>query len=415
MELNYQNLENIFEESIGEIIPAEQKKEPVYVNDMIKVEPAKYGLDLKSAHNLTSGLMVIFAERDSLISQYKQAVQMEITPISIEHFKKLRLKIRDNRTKGIEKWHKTTKEYFLAGGKFCDVIKNMESAINEEMEAKLEECEKYYENLEKKRLLDLKTARLAEIAQYMEFVFADKIEELTPEQFDNLKAGAKLQYDAKIEAERKAEAERIEREHKEKLLYERKLLIAPFVQFYGKNELLTIETTAEQSATLIENLKAAKAAYDKEQAEIKAENDRLKAEADRKAKEIEDERKKQAELLAEQKKESDKLAKIEAEKKAAEIAKLKAEADKVAKELADKKAAEIAEQKRIQAEKEAKEKAEKEAAKAPDKEKLIKWVESFNCDNTVSYSTEAAKQKSNEIMEKFLAFKKWAKTQIETI
>ena len=39
--------------------------------------------------------------------------KLEITEENLPVFKELRLKIRDNRTKGIEKWHKLNKAFFL--------------------------------------------------------------------------------------------------------------------------------------------------------------------------------------------------------------------------------------------------------------------------------------------------------------
>lgn len=137
------------------------------------------------------------------------------------------------------------------------------------------------------------------------------------------------------------------------------------------NDKLEAEKKAEEARIQKEKEEAA------ERERIKIENERLKKEAEAKEKALEIERKKQAELLAKQK------AEIEA----------KAKADKEEKQ-------------RIE--------AEKKAAKAPDKEKLTKWVDSFVIPNVLGLNPESEKT-YNEIYDKFIAFQKWAKTQIESI
>ena len=57
---------------------------------------------------------------------------------------------------------------------------------------------------------------------------------------------------------------------------------------------------------------------------------------------------------------------------------------------------------------------EKKAAKAPDKTKMVTWVESMDIPDHgyLKLSTEDAIRMSNEIYDKFYSFKKWAKSKI---
>lgn len=215
--------------------------------------------------------------------------------------------------------------------------------------------------------------RINEVSKYAE-INRIEFENMSEDIFDSFLSGLKANYEAKIEAEKKAE-ERIE--------------------------------AARLESERIEKQRI--------------ENERLKAEAEIKSKELEIERKRQAEILANQKAEADKKlaeerakAKAEADRIEAENkARLKAEQDAKAKleaELQAKRDAEIkAENERKQAEQKAKAEAEKNA-KAPIKQRLNIWVDSFEINRTF-----VEHEKAKEIIQKFEAFKKWAKTEIESI
>jgi len=163
-----------------------------------------------------------------------------------------------------------------------------------------------------------------------------------------------------------------------------------------------IEAEAKAEEERIAALKAAAEA----KAAMEAENKRLREVAEAKENQIQAERK-AMELKAQKEKAAAdailKTAKDANEKLQAEI-KAKAEAEAKVKKDAEIKAALELKEKQL---------AEAKAAKAPKKQKLNDWVDSFTLPPIPNGLTN--NETSIEIIEKFEAFKKWAKTKVETI
>ena len=390
------------------------------------VNPQEFGLEAEKANEMVSNLKSTIAEREVLQNAYIDVIDLEVTKENIPTFKELRLKLVKNRTT-IEKWHKSNKAFFLAGGRYVDAIRNKEILVNQEMESKLMDAEKHFENLERERLTQLQNKRVEQLSKYVEDANERDLSSMDEDVWEAYLSAKKKAYEDRIEAERKAEAERLENEILDKIAQDRRFEIAPYAQFNeGNHDLRSM--TNEDYSNLLKSLKDAKNLYEAEQEKIRLENERLKKEAEKKELEakkerqrIENERaaeaKKQAEMLAKQKAESERLAKLEAEKteklrKEQEAILIKERQDraKLEAELKAKRNAEIeAENKRIEAEKLAKLEADK-LAKAPIKKQLNLWVDSFeipvlNVDN----------EKATLIKEKFEAFKKWSKSEINKI
>lgn len=299
------------------------------------IDPKEYGLEPVKATEMTSGLNSIIEERKALESIFNEIILKELNEDTLKEARSLRLNVRDNRTKGIEVWHKTNKAFYLAGGRFVDAVKNKEIAINERMESKLDEIENHFKLLEENRLTKLKADRISllepygEVNQYIDLKAMDEVA------FNNLLADTKLAYETRRQNELKAEQDRVEAEKK------------------AEQEKIEAEKKAE--AERLEKEKADKL----ERERIESENEKLRLENEAKEKELAKEREVQAE--------KDRLAKIEQDKKDAEIKKMQAELDaekqRKEKELTDEKA-------RIEAEEADKLAKEKAFANAGDKEKI---------------------------------------------
>lgn len=328
-----------------------------------EINPVEFGIEPVKAKEMTSGLATTIAEREVLKKSYADVIELPITLENLSSFKELRLKIVKNRTQGIEAWHKTNKAFYLAGGRFVDAIKNKEVLENEQMESKLLDAEKFFENQEKERLALLKKER-EELLQPFVDNLPGGLEDLDQDVFDSF-----------LETKKKAHADKIESERLEAEIIEKERL----------------EREKEIEAQRLENLrlKAEAEAKEKEQAKERAILEaQKKAIADKAEKERKIEADKQAKIQAE------KDAEIKKEREAKEKLEAEARAQKEAKERAEIKAIEEA----------------NKLAKAPIKKQLSVWVESFELPKT-----EVDNETSKEIIAKFEAFKKWSLTQVANL
>lgn len=317
--------------------------------DLIKVNPQEFGLNEETAKTITNGLAQILTEREVLAAQYQQVIALDIDDSeTAKTAKKLRLLIKDNRTKGITNWHKTNKEFYLRGGQFVDAIKNKEIVENERMEEMLEKIEKNAEIKETNRIAQLQIDRNNEVAEYAEFIPQGlNLGAILEDDYNKLLDGAKLQQKAKIERLAKEEEERIaaaKKEEEERIERER-VAAEEKAKMEAENARLKAEAEAKEKELAIERAKQ------------EEERNKIEAEAQRKVMEAEAKAKAEREAAA-------KLAAEEKDKQDAIISKQKAENDRIAAELKAKQEAE---------EKEAADKlaAEEAALAAPDKDKLV--------------------------------------------
>lgn len=292
----------------------------------LTVNPKEYGIEEKKATELTSGLSIPLKERELLIQEFNEVSKLEITQGNLSKFKELRLKIVKNRTQGINAWHKTAKEWFLAGGKFVDATKRKEIAVNEQMEDKLMDAEKHFENLEKERLNKLQLERAEKLNKYVEDASERDLSSMDEDVWNAYLATKKKAYEDEQEAIKKAEAERIAKEKAERAEQER---------IRKENAKLKAEAEA-----------AAKIARDKEIERQKEEQARItKEEKERKDREA-IAAKEKAEHEAQIKKEREAREKIEREEKAKREKlenELKAKKEAEAKAIAEAEAAKQAE------------------------------------------------------------------------
>lgn len=363
-----------------------------------------FGIEPSKAKEMVGGLDSTLADREVLKNAYIDVIELDITSENLATFKELRLKLVKNRT-SIETWHKNNKAFYLAGGRFVDAIKNKEIEVNKEMESKLLEGEKFFENQEKEKARLLNEERIEKVRPYVEDITGLDFTPMNDEDFDDYVLGKKTRFENEAKAKKESEEKEAEEKRLNELAHERQMQIAPYAQFLNSDVLLR-EMSDDDYKELFFNLQAAKIEFDKTQEKIRLENERLKKEAELKEKALEKERaeakeKQDAiELKAKQEREkAEAERKIEADKQA----KIQAEKDAEIKRLNDEKL-------KIENERIAKEKEAKELAKAPVKKQLSVWVNSFELPNT-----EVENELSKEIKDKFEAFKKWSLTQINNL
>lgn len=384
--------------------------------EMTIIDPKEFGIEEQTALNLTEGLKPHLDERALLIEEFEKIKDLEFTKENIPAFRELRLKFRDNRTKGINKWHEVTKKVPLRMGQLIDAIKNKEISVNETHEEFLERGEKHFEKLEAERLQKLRSDRWEEIKTFIEIEPAG-LDTMEQDVFDAFKSGLKAKHDAKIEAERLAEAEKQKQIEIQNLTIERRKILAPYYEFIldQDKDRNWGEIDEETFTNNLNTFKKKKSDHDAEQEKIRIENERLKQQAEAREKELQAEK---AKADAERKAAEAKAAKIKAEADA----KLKAEQQAKAKLEAELKAKADAEEKaRIDAEKKAadelkaKQLEEEKAAKAPDKVKLKNWVNGLVLPAAGELKSNESKLTAAEIAAKFAAFKKWANSEIEKL
>jgi hypothetical protein len=261
---------------------------------------------------------------ESFESDYNDVVSRDITPATCSMAKRLRLDILKVRTSA-DKVRKEQKEEYLRAGNAIQGVYNILAYAVTDKENKLKEIETYYERIEAERIEKLAQDREIELDKYEATHEGVDLGNMTESVWNNFIAGVKANYQALKEAERKAEEERIAREKREK----------------------------------------------EEQERIRKENEKLRLEAAKREKELEEERKK-AEAERKAKEEELRLEREEREReRRAEEEKLKKEQEERRRIEEDARRKEQERLRREREEKALKEAEEKRKANAPDKEKLV--------------------------------------------
>jgi|JI10StandDraft_1071094.scaffolds.fasta_scaffold20266_8 hypothetical protein len=356
------------------------------------------GLVLTEATEIKGAYLPFLSQLQEVVEQAGKINADNPTDIDEKIARELRLKSVKIRT-GSEKLKDERKKIYLVKGNLeqasYNVIKN--SCLL--AEAALEEVEKAREKKEAARKEALRIDRLDMLKPYCDNPEFYPLGEMDESGFNDLLNGMKLQAEAKAKAEQdRLEALRLEEERKQKqiaidkLTQERRIVLLGYMYAYLGEGVLGEMSEEEFEAVKTIAVKDYEA-IKKEEQRIKEENEAL-----RKQKEADDAKAKQLAKEA-----NDKLL-IEKEKSDRLAKELKAKQDK---EEQDKKDAEAAEKKRIA--------DEKKLAKAPDKDKLNRWVDSFDIADIPTGLSNESGTKGLEISNKFDAFKKWAKEQIEVL
>jgi len=316
--------------------------------DLVKIKASDYGLEESKAKEIEALFLPMLAKMSELEDEYNNILKEEINPETCRRAKELRLCYVKVRT-GTAEIHKKAKEFYLNGGRFVDGWKNAQLFASGEKEKNLKAIEDYYENLENARLEKLRADRAAMLKPFtdIEPLALGHMEQAV---FDNYLAGVKLAYEAKIAAEKKAEEDRIAREKADAAERERIRLENIRLQKEAKEREAQIE--AERKKVRLEQ--------EKRDAELAMERARIEKEREAERKAAEAERQRQALIQADLK------AKADAER----IERERIESELRAKQEAEKQA--------IEAEKRRKAAEEKRVKLAPDKTKLLLFMQAIN-------------------------------------
>jgi colicin import membrane protein len=339
-------------------------------NELITTAPELKGIEKSKAEQIKA----TFEPMAKMLSEFEQAYdqviaesQEEITKEITQKAKRLRLDIGKVRIETGKIKDREKAEYLRASNAIQGVHNILVWAVAEK-EEKLKEIENHFELQEQKRLEALQSERADNLSPYVEDAHERKLSDMDQDVWEAYFSTKKKEHEDRIEAEKKAEAERIAREKAEAKDRER---------LHKENERLKKEAETKAKADKIEADK------------------RAKIEADRIVKEKQEQE------------ERDRLAKIEADKTASILKAAQDRQDTLESELKAKKEAERKENERIESERKARE-------KAPDKQKLLTFLNDLSIE-VPSCQSDDAKLIARDINEKFIGFKKWAKTEIEKL
>ena len=356
------------------------------------------GLQLVEADQIKGAYLPFLEQFAEVVNEASKINAENPTKLDEEIASKLRKRTVKIRT-GAEALKEDRKKIHLIKGALeqssYNVIKNT-ALLAEEAFRNVEE---FSAKKEAARKEVLRIERLDMLKPYCDNPEFYPLGEMDESGFNDLLNGMKLQAEAKVKAEQdRLEALRLEEERKQKqiaidkLTQERRIVLLGYMYAYLGEGVLG-EMSEEEFEAVKSIAVAEYEAVKKEEQRIKDENEAL-----RKQKESDDAKAKQLAKEA-----NDKLL-IEKEKSDRLAKELKAKQDK---EEQDKRDADAAEKKRIA--------DEKKLAKAPDKDKLNRWVDSFNIADIPTGLSNESGTKGLEISNKFDAFKKWAKEQIEVL
>jgi hypothetical protein len=351
--------------------------ETVTVNDLVVIV-GKCNLPATKADDLVQAFGPTFADVQAVAESAAAIVVTDATQLTeMKAAREHRLKLRALRT-GADKIRKELKEASLREGQGIQNVYNMIAGICEPIETRLEHAEKFAERAEAARKESLRKSRGEALAAFVPDVSIYPLGEMTDAAWGQLLDGSRSAYQARIDAAAKAEADRLAAIEAQRV---------EDARIRAENERLAAEAKAER-----ERAAAVEAEARKQREEAEASARKAKADADallaKERKEREDAeakaRAEQADAARKAKAEADAaIAKERAAREAAE-AKAKAEAEEVARK---ERAAKLAEQQRIDAES----KAKKLAESAPDFEKLTALAAAFAAVQIPALSSDGAK------------------------
>lgn len=276
-----------------------------------------------------------YQEARGVVEEYKDLQVKSVDDSeTMQTAREARLKLRKIRVEA-DKTRKSLKEQSIREGRAIQGVYNIIEYLIKPVEEKLLEQEKYAERIQAEQDAKVEAERHAKLSKYTDDADLQSLhpKDLSSESFEKLLETYRFAFEAKKKAEAEAEKERLEKIEAEK----------------------------------------------KEQERIRKENERLKAEAEKREK-------------AEAKKRAEEAKKLAAEKKAREEAEAKLKAEKEAREREEREIREAAE-----AKKRAEEESKRKALLAPDKDKLFELQKQIAAFEFPAVKTNEAQEVLNKV------------------
>lgn len=187
---------------------------------------------------------------------------------------------------GVENRRKELKEDSLKKGKAIDTVANALKGLLEPIEAHLELQASYAERMENEAKDKIEGERKKQLEPFGTIVTFYNLRDMDEESFAHLYDTQKIAFEKKQEDARIAKEQEELKAKQQQLHNIRRIEIAPYLQFSKDAPEFLGAMSDEDFAALMQQLGDAKLAYDNEQAAIRAENERLQAEAKKREQEI---------------------------------------------------------------------------------------------------------------------------------
>lgn len=252
------------------------------------LNPEEFGIDLKKATGIEASFLPKKVETEGFMKVYENIINKEINKETCKEARELRLQLVKVRT-GISDIHKAEKEFFLLSGRYVDALKNKLTEPVKQMEEKLLDIEKYFENEEKKRKEELRAYRESQLEPYGTDTTFISLDLMSDDQFLDLLSKEQLSFETRKREEEERERQAVETARLDKLEVDRKLLVSSFSQFI--NPSFDYRNSSDKDFEKeVSSAKEKQDAHNKEIEEQRIELERIKAEQEAKEKKEKEER-----------------------------------------------------------------------------------------------------------------------------
>lgn len=240
--------------------------ENLIIDDELKDVVKTHADEIRETFNSMADMLDAFDKR------YKEVLDLTMSTEKCKKAKRLRLDIRSVRTAAEAERKKRKAEYIDAGRAIDGVFNILKNAVSKK-EAKLQECEDYYDNLEKQRVESIKKDREQQLLPFNADTSFIDLGNMPDEVWQTYLAGAKASYEQAEEAKKQAVEQQKIQEEKENIFHFRKDQVKAISEYIPFGS-ITIDTTEEEFLKIVNNAEKTK----NEAAKIKAQNQKLKEE-----------------------------------------------------------------------------------------------------------------------------------------